>query len=267
MNPFNVDFEAAGKFVAENGNIIEEARLRALIAGQPAGEEIVEKFQEAQSEVGGWQPSWSPEYVSIDATCFRLAQLESMGVTEHQPVFENALNYLAETQNPAGYWEETPDDPRILPDWLAPGQTEARVYLTANSLFWLAVSNWDSANKQEAVVFLEEYMDDSGRLPGPSHAQWLAAASCYSLDEVEIAEMLILPLTENLPQFPASNLTWMLTSLLIAGLSSEDDLILQGAKLLADLQQPDGHWVSEDGPDFDVHTTLEAMRIFLWLGN
>ena len=240
MNPYNVDLRSAGHFVVEHGNIIEEARLQAIIAGQPGGEEIFKKFQEEQSEMGGWKPPWASDYVAIDATCFRLAQLESLGVTEYQPVFERALNFLADTQNSAGFWEETPEDPSILPDWLAPGQVHSRVYLTANALFWLTVSNWETGDFQGAIVFLQDYMDDQGRLPGPDHAQWLAAAACYAIDEIAIAEMLTQPLAEGLSELSASSLAWMLTSLLIAGVSVDDDLIQRAARQLAGLQQPDG---------------------------
>lgn len=265
MKPYPIDLEKAAKFVIENANPIEEARLRAIIAGQPAGDDVIEAFRKEQSEEGGWHPFWSSEYISIDATCFRLAQLESLGVTEHQPVFEKALDFLEDAQQSSGHWEETPDAPDTLPPWLSPGDINSQVYLTANSLFWLAVSGRQNKGSEKASFFLEECLNDGDRLPGPLHAQWLAGGACYALDRVEQAERMVRPLADDIDNLPASRLAWMLTSLLIAGLSTEDELIQRAAKQLADLQQPDGQWSSEDGADFDVHTTLEAMRVFLWL--
>ncbi len=267
LNPYQIEFEPAAKFVVENSNPIEEARLRAIIAGQPAGEDVVEAFIKEQSEEGGWYPFWSTEYVSIDATCFRLAQLESLGVSEHQPVFERALDFLESAQHPGGFWEETPPEPEVLPPWLVPGQVESRVYLTANCLFWLSISGRESSITDSAVLYLEEYVDERGRLPGPLHAQWLAAAACYALDQIELGERLVDPLYEHIPELPASSLAWMTTALLIAGVSREDEVIQKAAERLAGHQKQEGHWSSEDGPDFDVHTTLESMRVFLWLGS
>lgn len=41
----------------------------------------------------------------------------------------------------------------------------------------------------------------------------------------------------------------------IAFVRSAGDLVEQA------LQEPDGRWSSEDGPQRDVHTTLEALRV------
>jgi hypothetical protein len=57
----------------------------------------------------------------------------------------------------------------------------------------------------------------------------------------------------------ASHLAWLITTLLPAGLPADYVLVTQALSKLADLQQPDGRWQSDDGPDFDVSTTLEAL--------
>lgn len=56
------------------------------------------------------------------------------------------------------------------------------------------------------------------------------------------------------------NLAWLMTSLLIVGVSPDHPLIQVARQYLEDQQQEDGRWASEDGPDWDLHSTLEAVR-------
>ena len=45
-----------------------------------------------------------------------------------------------------------------------------------------------------------------------------------------------------------------------AGVPAAHPLLQRATPALAAAQQPDGRWVSEDGPKFDLHVTLEAIR-------
>ena len=63
-----------------------------------------------------------------------------------------------------------------------------------------------------------------------------------------------------LPTLPASNLCWLLVTLLTAGVPAHHPLIVQATVRLDGQQQADGRWISENGPSHDVHTTLEALR-------
>ncbi len=53
---------------------------------------------------------------------------------------------------------------------------------------------------------------------------------------------------------------WLINSLRAAGVPASHRLVDTAACLLERCQQEDGRWPSEDGPDRDVHSTLEAMR-------
>ena len=44
------------------------------------------------------------------------------------------------------------------------------------------------------------------------------------------------------------------------GMSSDDWLLTAARKRLTETQRSDGGWPSDDGPAFDVHTTLTAIR-------
>lgn len=67
-------------------------------------------------------------------------------------------------------------------------------------------------------------------------------------------------LHQRVAELHASNLAWLMTSLIVSGVPVTHRLIQSVAMLLEHKQAQDGRWVSEDGPDWDLHSTLEAMR-------
>jgi hypothetical protein len=67
-------------------------------------------------------------------------------------------------------------------------------------------------------------------------------------------------------EVPAANLTWMLLTLRIAGLSNDHPLCERALTLLEGEQREDGSWEGENGPAGDMHTTLEAMRALRLFG-
>ncbi len=75
MNPM-----LAIQYIQNNGNPIELARLNFLLHDQPASAEIVEDFCASQNGDGSWSPFWLPDFSSLDATCFHLAQAQQLGM-------------------------------------------------------------------------------------------------------------------------------------------------------------------------------------------
>ncbi|OGO36286.1 MAG: hypothetical protein A2W35_17990 [Chloroflexi bacterium RBG_16_57_11] len=69
MNP-----ERAIQFVRSQGNAIEQARLRVILANEPPTPAVVAGLFAGQRSDGGWPAFWAQDYSSLDATCFRLAQ-------------------------------------------------------------------------------------------------------------------------------------------------------------------------------------------------
>src|SRR5437868_3529560 len=128
----------AALFIEQRGDPAQRARLRYIYSGQMPTADGLRLALAGQRSDGGWQSAWAPDYSSIDATCNRLAQAEQLGLGAGEPALMRGLRFLAQRQQADGAWEEAPDLSSIAPPWAAPGSREARLYLTANSGYWLA---------------------------------------------------------------------------------------------------------------------------------
>jgi hypothetical protein len=257
-----MNIQAAISFVRANGDPVERARLDYLLIGTPPDRVIVRQLFAGQRADGGWNPFWAPDYSSLDATCFRLAQAEQFGLTAQEPAVRDALTFLAQRQRDDGSWEEDERVAQFTPLWAAPGNLAARLYLTANCGFWLATLMEVQVKAIRAADYLQKYLADDGQLPTFLHAHWLAAGLLYRVGWKEAAQVLNY-LERQLPALPASNLAWLLSTLLQAGIPSSEFIIEQAASLLEHLQENDGRWQSEDGPERDVHATLESLHVLL----
>ncbi|MHB9144543.1 MAG: prenyltransferase/squalene oxidase repeat-containing protein [Symbiobacteriia bacterium] len=169
------------------------------------------------------------------------------------------MRFLVARQRPEGLWEETAQAGAAVPPWVRPGDPQATLYLTANCGFWLAL-NGQRDGAERAAAYLRHYLLPTGVLPSFPHTHWLAAGLFWRLGDAERAERLMFAFRDQLGELPASNLAWLMTSLLIAGVSPDHFLLQAARQYLENQQQEAGHWASEDGPDWDLHSTLEAVR-------
>lgn len=89
-----MDLVAAIAFVEQHGAPIEQVRLAYLLdhIEPPAG--LVTALFADQRADGGWAPFWAPNYSALDATCFRLAQAEPLGLVPSTPESQRALEWL-----------------------------------------------------------------------------------------------------------------------------------------------------------------------------
>lgn len=259
-----LNFDKAVEFVRSQGNEVEQARLKYVLANERPSQGVIAKLFTGQRPDGGWSPFWANDYTSLDATCFRLAQAEQLGITESETTVIRAVNYLARRQSPDGSWEEDEKVADSAPPWATPGDLSAKLYLTANCGLWLAL--WgDNVNKaSEAAGYLQAHLGQDGHLSSFLHTHWLAGGLWRKLNWQESTERVFEYLSKRINGLAASNLSWLITTVCAAGVPPSHHLVGKAALLLEQSQQDDGRWSSEDGPSQNVHSTLEAIRA-LWL--
>ena len=254
-----MNLATAVDFIESHGDAVEQARLEYLLENQPPSKGVIRKFQSTQREDGGWAPFWAPDYSSLDATCFRLAQAQQIGLDSAVPGIASAIHFLAKHQQEDGSWEEDRAVADLSPPWTKPGETSARLYLTANCGYWLATSNKYTDAAARGADFLATFLDENGHLPSYLVAHWLSGGLWYRLNLIEAAESVLNYLATRLDKLSASNLAWLITSLRTAHVPTDHPLIEGAVFRLMWLQLQNGRWQSDDGAEYDVHVTLEAL--------
>src|SRR3982751_1817410 len=262
------DVDAAIGNVVDHGDLVDRARLSWLRSATAPAAGIPAKAEMGQARSGGWPAFWAGDVASVDATCFRLAELDDLGAPEREPA-RKALDWLAARQRPDGTWEEDESLAGAAPVWARPGDPEARLYLTANAGFWLAVTG-SSAHAEvvpghaevvaRATQAFRAAMREDGSWPSYLVAGWLGGAMLYHAGWFYEAAQIQVILAERAPDMTPAGVAWLAAAFRRVGMSSDDWLLTAARKRLTETQRVDGGWPSDDGPSFDVHTTLTAIR-------
>lgn len=270
-----VDVEAAMGYVIAHGDPVDRARLEWLRSHTEPGEDVFDQVESGQAARGGWPALWDSRMASVDATCFRLAELDDLGALG-RPAARQALTWLASRQRPDGTWEEDESLASVAPAWAQPGDPEARLYLTANAAFWLAVSGpppgavpaWGAPaveNEHAAVVLhaaeaFKAHLGPDGSWPSYLATGWLGAAMLYYLGAFYESAQIQVALAERVPGMSPADTAWLAAAMRRVGMSADDWLLVAARRRLGETQRPDGGWESDDGAAFNVHTTLTALR-------
>jgi Prenyltransferase and squalene oxidase repeat len=268
-----VDIDAAIGFVVARGDQVDRARLSWLRSELSPPSDVVTKVELGQTAEGGWPAAWG-DLPSIDATCFRLAELDDLGALGGPPA-RKALDWLASRQRPDGTWQEDPALADVAPPWAKPGDPEASLYLTANAGFWLAIAGpigtepppigATEVNPYAEVVAratqaFRAALRPDGTWPSFLVAGWLGGALLYQTGWYYEAAQIQVVLAERTPSMSAADVASMTSAFRRAGLSEQDYVMQVARRRLSETQGSDGGWESDDGPQFDVHTTLAAIR-------
>jgi len=265
-----VDIDAAIGFVVARGDGVDRARLSWLRSGQAPTPEMVTKAEAGQTAGGGWPALWAGDVASIDATCFRLTELDDLEALG-RPAARRALAWLASRQRPDGMWEESRALADFAPPWAMPGDPEARLYLTVNAAYTLVIAGPDDPAPSASANALAEVtaratqafratVRDNGTWPSYLAAGWLGAALLYQAGWYYEAAQIQVVLGERVPDMSPADVAWMASTLRRVGMSADDWLLVAARKRLTETQRTDGGWPSDDGPNFDVHATLAAIR-------
>jgi hypothetical protein len=266
-----VDLDAATGYVVAHGDAVDRARLSYLRTHTEPAPEILEKAEHGDLPKGGWPPLASSATPSVDATCFRLSELDDLGGLQ-RPAARKALAWLARAQRPDGYWEEAESLGAMAPPWAVPGDPEARLYLTANAAYWLAVTapqpryygeEVDYEFAPQVALAAEAFrgsLSSNGSWPSYLAAGWLGAGLLYHLGWFYESAQIQVILAERIPGMTGGDCALLSATLRRVGMSHDDWVLQSARRRLAELQRHDGGWASDDGPAFDVHTTLAVIR-------
>ncbi len=264
-----VDIDAAIGYVVAHGDPVERARLSSLRTGQRPAPDIVDRIVAGQMGNGGWPAFAEGTVASVDATCFRLNELDDLGGL-HGPPVDRALTWLVSVQRPDGTWQEDESLAAEAPPWAMPGDPEATLYLTAVAGFWLTVADVEAHPRHEeppryaatleaAARFVVAQLRPDGTWPSFLAAGWHAAGLLHEQQFFYESARVQLVLGDRLPDMSPADAANMAAALRRVNLG--DDWLLQSArKRLSETQRTDGGWDSDEGPLFDVNTTLTAIR-------
>jgi hypothetical protein len=267
-----VDIDAAIGYVVAHGDAVERARLSYLRTGQRAGDAVVERIAAGQLAAGGWPASTDGVLPSVDATCFRLGELDDLGGLQGG-VVERALRWLAGNQRADGTWQENESLAAEAPAWAMPGDPEATLYLTAVAGFWLTVAERElhphadtpspyGTPAATAAAWVVAQLRPDGTWPSFLAAGWHAAGLLYGQQYFYESARVQLVLGDRLGDMSPADVASMAAAL--RRLRLGEDGLLQGCqKRLAETQRVDGGWDSAEGPNFDVNTTLTVLRACL----
>jgi hypothetical protein len=269
-----VDLDAAVGYVVAHGDDVDRARLAHLRTGAVPDPAVVEVVESGQLPGAGWPGRQGGQVASIDATCFRFAELDDLGALG-RPAARQAMDWLATAQRGDGTWEEDPALAEVAPPWAAPGVPEARLYLTALAGFWLAAGGLAArpggpldarvggayagmvAHAAEAVA---GSLAEDGSWPSYLVTGWLGAAMLYAQGREEDSARMRAVLHRRLGDIAPAGVAWAASALRRLGVPTDDPLLVAGRQQLAAIQRSDGSWPGEDGEEFVVHTVLTAIR-------
>ena len=269
------DLDAANGFVVAHGALVDRARLASLRTGALPTRDVWELAESGQVPGAGWPASAENQIPSIDATCFRLAELADLGALG-RPAAREALAWLASVQRPDGTWEEHPSLAEEAPPWAVPGDPEARLFLTANAAYWLSVATSPESDGQPRILgrlggeyaaavaaaakVIAGSLRPDGTWPSFLVTGWLGAAVLYGQEMFYESALMQAVLTDRLPDLSAGDVAWLGATLRRVGVDPGHRLLVAAWQRLAETQRSDGGWSSDDGHAFDVHTTLTAIR-------
>jgi hypothetical protein len=269
-----VDLEAAIGFVVAHGDDVERARLAYLRTGATPGDELLEMAEAGRIDGAGWPGRQGGEAASIDATCFRFAELDDLGALG-RPAVRRALDWLVAIQRPDGTWEEDAALAGDAPSWARPGDEAARLFLTANAAFWLSAAGLPARpggplDRRVGGVYagviagaataLAASLGEDGSWPSFLVTGWLGAAVLFGQRRYLEAARMRTVLADRLPELSAADVAALACALRRLGLDGGDPLLVAARQRLGETQRTDGCWPSDDGDPFTVHTTLIAIR-------
>jgi hypothetical protein len=267
----DMDIGKQVSFIEENGSELEKARFKQFFYGVPPAPEVIQPFTELQNQDGGFPCTMLRGNPSaIHKTVNALSWLDDLGMSR-SPTADRAFGYLRAVQREDGGWDEAPALAQYgVPPWGTPGALRARLYLTAQSAFWVAVrGDMVGSTLRRALDFLLKHRDETGRFHGFLHSTWIATsafAAAGHRDSQVVRDGLQVLLARPLAEWVDSQIAWALECLGRAGVPKNEPFVQAGLAELVRWQEDHGKWVSEDGEAYSVNMAIGALKVLKHYG-
>lgn len=255
-------------FVCKNGNILEKARLDVILGRKKPVKSVIRMIANLQNKDGGFPYNMEKGKPStISDTTVALIWLNDLKMLDSD-IGKKAIKHLISLQKENGSWDENPEISSYNPPvWMIPGDKKTIVYDTTYSAFWLGISGHrESLSFKKAYNFLIEYQNESGRFEGFLHstrigASVIAMVEDWESDRVRTAIKYLDDVDSD--KWVASQISWMLWCFVIADGPKDNSFVRKMLQELIKRQRKNGDFASEDGDEFAVNATLEAIKVIL----
>jgi prenyltransferase beta subunit len=261
-----MDFLKAVEFVRKAGTEEEMERLECILEGKKPKARFLERLRRLQNPDGGFpllREKGKPSTLMDSAVV--LVSLEEFNSLKID-IADKIISFFFARQRRDGSWNEDEDIiPYNPPPWMNPKDIRVKVLSTAYTGFWLAKLGYSQdARIKKACDFLIKHQRKNGAFEGFKHTTWIAAslfAMVYG-KECNVTEGCLEFLAE-IPQdqWVPSQIAWLLWSLISANFKEDNKFVRRFLDLLVKSQNPDGSFASEDGREFAVSTTIEAIKV------
>jgi hypothetical protein len=232
---------------------------------------IIQSFVALQNGDGGFPCGMMPgDLCTVDNTLVALWWMDELEMLE-SPAAGKAFEYLLAVQRDDGGWDENPAIAQYdLPPWVIPGDLRTRLYLSAYSAYWLAIGSYKSYPAfQKALDFLLNHQDETGKVYGYLHTTWITTSVFFMAGQpyAEVAgKGMHVIMAKPISEWASSQISWALDCLGRAGLSKYHPFIERCLAELIRRQDSEGKWSSEDGEDYAVGATIEALKVLKHYG-
>ena len=261
-----MDFTKTVEFVQRMGSEEEVERLECILEGRKPKTRFVVEFRRLQNTDGGFPLNMEKDKPStLMDSVFVLICLEDFNSLQID-IVEKIVDFFFAKQNKDGSWNENENIlPYNPPPWMNPRDIRTKILFTAYTGFWLAKLDYSEDNRiKKACDFLINYRRENGGFEGFKHNTWIAAtlfAMVYG-KRCNITRDGLKFLAE-IPdgQWIPSQIAWLLWCLSSASFIKNNKFVKYFLNLLSKSQNPDGSFASEDGREFSVSATLEAIKV------
>jgi len=261
-----MDFVKAVGFVRRMGSEEEVERLGCILEGRKPKTRLIEELRRIQNADGGFpldMEKGKPSTLMDSAVVLvRLEEFNSLQVD----IAEKVVGFFFVTQDEDGSWNESGN---ILqcnpPPWMNPRNIHVKILSTAYTGFWLAKLGYSKHNRiRRACDFLINYRKENGCFEGFRHNTWIAA-SLFTMvygKRCRVTKEGLRFLAETPQnQWAPSQIAWLLWCLSSANFTKNNKFVKHFLSLLSKSQNLDGSFSSEDGREFSISATLEAVKV------